>query len=80
VAAWVKDDRLGLVIPYRKEGAAKRYLPDFVVELAKGERLIIEKKGRSETCLKSCGRALAQIGNQSWPVRRLAAPTLLRSD
>ena len=31
VEAWVKNDRLGLVVPYRKEGIARKYLPDFVV-------------------------------------------------
>lgn len=46
VAAWVKNDRLGLVIPYRKEGALKKYLPDFVVELESGEHLVAEIKGQ----------------------------------
>ncbi len=46
VAAWVKNDRLGLVIAYRKEGVAKKYLPDFIVELESGEKLIIEIKGQ----------------------------------
>ncbi len=36
----------GLVISYRKEGVAKKYLPDFVVELESGEKLIIEIKGQ----------------------------------
>jgi len=46
VAAWVKNDRLGLVIPYRKEGTPRKYLPDFLVELTNGDRLIIEIKGQ----------------------------------
>jgi type III restriction enzyme len=46
VAAWVKNDRLGLVIPYRKEGTPRKYLPDFVVELTNGDRLIVEIKGQ----------------------------------
>jgi type III restriction enzyme len=46
VAAWVKNDRLGLAIPYRKEGTLRKYLPDFVVELKNGDRLIIEIKGQ----------------------------------
>jgi type III restriction enzyme len=46
VAAWVKNDRLGLVIPYRKEGTLRKYLPDFVVELLNGGRLIVEIKGQ----------------------------------
>ncbi len=47
VAAWVKNDRLGLVIPYRKDGTPRKYLPDFVVELKNGGRLIIEIKGQA---------------------------------
>ena len=46
VAAWVKNDRLGLVIPYRKEGTPRKYLPDFIVELEAGGHLIIEIKGQ----------------------------------
>ena len=47
VAAWVKNARLGLVIPYRKEGTPRKYLPDFVVELKNGDRLIVEIKGQA---------------------------------
>lgn len=46
VASWVKNDRLGLVIPYRKEGTPRKYLPDFLVELVTGEMLIVEIKGQ----------------------------------
>jgi type III restriction enzyme len=46
VAAWVKNDRLGLIIPYRKEGTPRKYLPDFMVELKSGRHLIIEIKGQ----------------------------------
>jgi type III restriction enzyme len=46
VASWVKNDRLGLVIPYRKEGTPRKYLPDFIVELVGGEMLIVEIKGQ----------------------------------
>src|SRR6185436_11987731 len=42
VRAWVKNDRLGLVVPYRKEGVARKYLPDFVVELTNEQRLLVE--------------------------------------
>lgn len=47
VAAWVKNDRLGLVIPYRKDGVARKYLPDFIVELTGGDRLLVEIKGQA---------------------------------
>lgn len=46
VSAWVKNDRLGFVIPYRKEGTLRKYLPDFVVETNSGGRLIVEIKGQ----------------------------------
>jgi type III restriction enzyme len=46
VEAWVKNDRLGLVIPYRKEGTLRKYLPDFVVRLAGGDYLVVEIKGQ----------------------------------
>ncbi|MHB8257129.1 MAG: BPTD_3080 family restriction endonuclease [Acidiferrobacterales bacterium] len=46
VEAWVKNDRLGLVVPYRKDGVSRKYLPDFVVELKNGDRLLIEIKGQ----------------------------------
>lgn len=46
VSAWVKNDRLGLVIPYREQGVPRKYLPDFLVELAGGNMLIVEIKGQ----------------------------------
>jgi type III restriction enzyme len=46
VAAWVKNDRLGLVISYRKEGSPKKYLPDFIAALEDGSYLIVEIKGQ----------------------------------
>lgn len=45
VRRWVKNDHLGFVVPYRKDGVRRRYLPDFIVELTSGQRLIIEIKG-----------------------------------
>jgi type III restriction enzyme len=46
VEAWVKNDRLGLVVPYRKDGVARKYLPDFVVRLTDGSHLLLEIKGQ----------------------------------
>ena len=46
VRAWVKNDRLGLTIPYRKDGVARKYFPDFVVEMTDGSFLIVEIKGQ----------------------------------
>jgi type III restriction enzyme len=46
VAAWVKNDRLGLVVPYRKDGTPRKYLPDFLVDLRNGRHVIVEIKGQ----------------------------------
>jgi type III restriction enzyme len=46
IEAWVKNDRLGLVVPYRKDGVAHKYLPDFLVELENGDHLLVEIKGQ----------------------------------
>lgn len=46
VRAWVKNDRLALAVPYRKDGVPRKYLPDFLVELTDGLKLLIEIKGQ----------------------------------
>ena len=46
VDRWVKNERLGFIIPFRREGIQRNYFPDFIVELVDGEKLIIETKGR----------------------------------
>jgi type III restriction enzyme len=46
VRRWVKNDHLGFVIPYRKDGMRRNYLPDFIVEFGDGRFLIVEIKGQ----------------------------------
>src|SRR5699024_5072727 len=46
VTRWVKNDHLGFVIPYRKRNIQARYIPDFLVVLDNGLRLIVEVKGQ----------------------------------
>jgi type III restriction enzyme len=46
VAAWVKNDHVGLHIRYRKAGRSHNYIPDFIVRLNNGRMLIIETKGQ----------------------------------
>jgi type III restriction enzyme len=46
VRRWVKNDHLGFVVPYRKDGIRRNYLPDFIVELHDGPFLIVEIKGQ----------------------------------
>lgn len=46
VRRWVKNDHLGFSVPYRKGDMRHNYLPDFIVDLRNGERLIVEIKGQ----------------------------------
>jgi len=45
VKAWVKNDHLGLEIPYVHRGVPRRYRPDFIVALMGGTTLMLEVKG-----------------------------------
>ena len=47
VRCWAKNDHLGFQVPYRKDGVRRRYLPDFIVDLANGKRLVVEIKGQT---------------------------------
>jgi len=46
VVRWVKNDRLGFFIPYRRKGIPARYIPDFIVVTDAGLFLIVETKGQ----------------------------------
>lgn len=46
VARWVKNDRLGFFIPWRKSGVSARYIPDFIVTLDNGINVVVEIKGQ----------------------------------
>ena len=46
VRRWVKNDHLGFVVPYRKDGIRRNYLPDFIVELFDAQFLVVEIKGQ----------------------------------
>jgi type III restriction enzyme len=46
VTKWVKNERLGFTIPYRKKGLPSRYVPDFIVETDADLKVIIELKGQ----------------------------------
>ena len=46
VVRWVKNEHLGLRIPYRKNGVPATYIPDFVAELDVGLLLLVEIKGQ----------------------------------
>jgi len=46
VTKWVKNDRLGFTVGYRKQNIKHSYIPDFIAELDIGMKLIIEVKGQ----------------------------------
>ena len=45
VAAYAKNDHLGFQIYYLWRGSRRRFVPDFLIELANGKRLVLEIKG-----------------------------------
>ena len=45
VVCYVRNDHLGLAIPYEYDGASRLYEPDFIVKLTNGIHLVLEIKG-----------------------------------
>lgn len=86
VEKWVKNEHLGLFVPYRKAGGVPaRYIPDFIAELDIGLNLIIETKGQygddADTKAKAAQRwvtAVNQDGNYGlWAYEVVKDPTEL---
>ncbi|HUW19517.1 MAG TPA: DEAD/DEAH box helicase family protein [Sedimentisphaerales bacterium] len=46
VAAWAKNDHLGLEVLYTFKGIVKKYRPDFIIGLKTGNFLVLETKGQ----------------------------------
>jgi type III restriction enzyme len=46
VKAWAKNDHLNFEILYFFKGVVRKYIPDFLVELTDGTKLILEVKGQ----------------------------------
>lgn len=46
VRAFVKNDHLGFFIKYNFRGILKNYIPDYILELTNGAKLILEVKGQ----------------------------------
>jgi len=46
VRAFVKNDHLGFFIKYNFRGIIRNYIPDYIIELKNGDRLILEVKGQ----------------------------------
>lgn len=58
VVAWAKNDHLGFSVSYMFGGSERRYLPDFLVRLRNGKRLILEVKGQEREQDRVKGMAL----------------------
>nr|NQU88943.1 DEAD/DEAH box helicase family protein [Bacteroidota bacterium] len=46
VRAFVKNDHLGFFIKYNYRGILKNYIPDYIIELSNGDKLVLEVKGQ----------------------------------
>ncbi|MBP7507789.1 MAG: DEAD/DEAH box helicase family protein [Prolixibacteraceae bacterium] len=46
VRAFVKNDHLGFIIKYHYKGLIRNYIPDYLIELKNGDKLILEVKGQ----------------------------------
>ncbi len=46
VRAFVKNDHLGFFIKYNYRGILKNYIPDYIIELTNGDKLVLEVKGQ----------------------------------
>ncbi len=46
VQAFVKNDHLGFFIKYNYRGILKNYIPDYIIELTNGDKLVLEVKGQ----------------------------------
>ena len=71
VKRWVKNDRLGFFIPYRRGVLPAKYFPDFIAVTDQDENLIIEIKGQAnddaDTKAKAASRwvqAVNRLGSQ----------------
>lgn len=46
VRAFIKNDHLGLFVKYNYRGIIKNYIPDYIIELKNGDKIILEVKGQ----------------------------------
>jgi type III restriction enzyme len=60
VAAWVKNDHLGLEVLYVFKGVVRKYRPDFLIRLSSGENFILETKGQETDQDRTKRRFLAE--------------------
>ncbi len=46
VRAFAKNDHLGFFVKYNYRGILKNYIPDYIIELKNGDKLVLEVKGQ----------------------------------
>ncbi len=59
-AATAGNDHLGFEIFYLYKGAVRRFLPDFLIHLTNGRRLVLEVKGEDSDRNRTKRRFLAE--------------------
>ena len=85
VKKWVKNERLGFVVPYWHRGLRTKYIPDFIAVTDSGENVIIEIKGqfrdKDDAKAKAAERwvaAVNQLGDRGrWQYLLVTDPGLL---
>lgn len=60
VAAWAKNDHLGLEVICIFGGVVHKYRPDFLMRLTNGTRFILEVKGKNDAEAKAKRAALGE--------------------
>lgn len=73
VAAWVKNDHLGFHVLYLYKGVVRTFLPDFLIHLTHGCRLILEVMGEDSDRNRTKRRFLAEWVRASTPTDASAA-------
>ena len=66
VSAWAKNDHLGFEIFWSDGGVARKYRPDFLVELRDGRKLILEIKGTPLIAEMEDERAAKKRAAERW--------------
>lgn len=78
MAAWVKNDHLGIHLVYLWKGTKRKYIPDFLVRFNSGKTLVLEIKGEDSPQDQAKRRAMDQwvqavnaqggLGRWAWDV------------
>jgi type III restriction enzyme len=88
VVCFARNDHLGIEIPYEFYGGAHKFLPDFVVRMKSGVRLLLEVKGlhgeKEEAKFQAAKRWVAAVNNWGrmgrWAFHVCRSPDMLKTE